>query len=127
MGLDVQICRAPAQIAWGLVDHEWIKTSSIEAGMGGPADNPGDQYELPYTTNVFVTNHAGQSKNRKGASCKVVDADENKVNALLQIGTPLGSFSAWNNCQTFANSVIRQATPPPAPTPQLPPVHIFPY
>lgn len=123
LGLDVQVCRAPAQIAAGLVDHEWIKTSTKEAGMGGIAENPGDHYESLYATKVFITDHKGDSAHRKGASCHVVQADEKKVNDLLQIGKPLGRFSLTNNCQTFASSVIQAASPAP---PSIP-VHFFPY
>ena len=124
LGLDVQLCRAPAQILGGLVDHVWIKTSTKEAGMGGAVRNPGDQYESLYTTKVYVIDHSGQSATRQGASCHVVDVDEKKVDNLLQIGKPLGRFSLWNNCQTFADSVLYQATPARA---IPPPLYIFPY
>jgi hypothetical protein len=54
LGLNVQICSRPADLSFPLnqVDHWWVKTSTIEAGMGpmngqvpaqeGRSDRPGD-------------------------------------------------------------------------------------
>ena len=43
LGLEVQLCKAPANIAGGAVDHWWIKTDSKEVGVGGNEDNPGEK------------------------------------------------------------------------------------
>ena len=110
LGLDVQICGAPAQILGGLVDHQWIKTDTKEAGAQGPEDNAGDQFEAPYITDLFITDHSGDSQNREGASCEAVKSvDEDKVNELLDIGKGLGKFSSFNHCQSFVRDVIRQS------------------
>ncbi len=114
LGLDVQICSAPANIASGFLDHQWIKTDSIEAGMGGDVQNPGEEYESLFVTKVKVTDHSGQSEAREGASCEVVEADEDKVNKQLQLGKPLGRFSPSNNCQTFVRQVLNNAVICPA-------------
>lgn len=114
-GQEVQRCRAPAQILGGWVDHHWIKTDTKEAGMGGDVPQPGDQSEVPYLTDVSVKDHAGDSKTRPGTKCETVEgADEKIVNDLLEIGKPLGKFSAWNNCQTFADQVLESAETDPA-------------
>lgn len=115
-GLDVSICSQPAfGISWNPIDHHWIKTDTIEAGMGGTRGNvPGnDSGDLP-GDRVQVTNHAGRSK-EAGASCKKVDnVDEKKVNDQLKIGRALGRWGPTNQCQSFARGVIHNAriTPP---------------
>lgn len=77
--------------------------------MGGDVPNPGDEYESLFVTKVKVTDHSGQSESRPGASCETVEADEEKVNELLEIGKPLGRFSPVNNCQTFVKDVLHKA------------------
>ena len=112
-----------------MVDHWWIKTKKKEVGAGGQEDNPGDQYEAPYITEMYWTDHSGDSENREGASCSTVpNVDEDKVDELLQIGKPLGKFSAFNNCQTNAFNVLEQSRkgPPikvPNPLPNFPDIY----
>jgi RHS repeat-associated protein len=116
LGLAVEFYSAPADIAYGYVDHVWFKTSTKEAGVGGNAPNVGEEYESLYITDISIKDHTGQSETRKGATCKIVpNVEEKKVNELLEIGKPLGQFSAFNNCQTFANDVIEQSTKPTPP------------
>jgi hypothetical protein len=110
-GLEVFLC---SQAAFGInnnpIEHYWIKTDSIEAGMGGTRGNePGnDSGDLPYDT-VQVTDHAGRSK-QLGASCKKIDdLNESKVNQQLKIGTLLGSWHPLNQCQSFARTVIENS------------------
>jgi len=122
LGLEVQLCRAPALILGGIVDHYWIKTDTKEAGMGAAGENPGDQYEPPYVTEVEITDHKGQSETREGASCRVVpNVDEEKLNELLEIGKPLGRFGLFNTCGRFTVDVLNQSRttqpPPPSRTP----------
>lgn len=119
-GLDVKICGQPA-FGWMPIDHQWIKTDTKEAGMGGTrgneagnesGDRPGDP--------VQVTDHTGRSE-QKGASCEKVDnVDENKVNELLELKRPLGKWGPFNHCQSFVetviedSSIIPRAPPPPS-------------
>jgi len=125
-GLDVQVCSQPA-FGWAPVDHQWIKTDTVEAGMGGtkghePGNESGDMPGDP----VAVLNHSGRS-NQEGASCKKVDnVDEKKVNNLLKIGRPLGRWGPLNNCQTFVHQVLQNASTAPPPPP-LPAPRVFPY
>jgi RHS repeat-associated protein len=69
-GLDVYVCTQPA-FGWMPVDHNWIKTDSVEAGMGGTRGNvPGNQSgDLPGDP-VQVTDHSGRSE-EAGSSCEV--------------------------------------------------------
>lgn len=74
------------------------------------APAPGDEYDFLYATPVGIVEHTGDSESRPGATCEIVDnVDENRVNELLEIGKPLGHFSLFNNCTTFAYSVLVQS------------------
>ncbi len=91
-GLEVLVCSQPAfGVSNNPIDHQWIRTDTVEAGMGGTRGNvPGnDSGDMPGDP-VQVTNHVGRS-NEPGASCKVVkNVDEARVNSQLQIGRSLG-------------------------------------
>ncbi len=109
----VLLCQAPAEIAGGLVDHYWLKTDKVEAGMGGEVAEPGEQYESPYITDVYVRDHSGQSTSREGAECRPVPGlCVNKVEEQLEIDHPLGRFHPLNNCATFCAEVIRNSKDP---------------
>ena len=104
-GLKVQLCCRPAQSVRGAVDHCWIKTDTKTAGMNSSPQCriAGEDYETLYVTKVFVSDHSCDI----AKSCKPIDnVDEDCVNKQLAIGTPLGRFSTWNNCQTFAQEVF---------------------
>jgi hypothetical protein len=101
----VFLCRRPAQILGGGVDHLWLKTSIKEAGMGGdPAIAPGQQYESAYVTRVYIRDHS----NDKAASCERVEhVSETCVNNLLDVNSPVGSFMPGaNDCRMFAGTVL---------------------
>jgi RHS repeat-associated protein len=119
-GLDVYRCSRPAEILGGLVDHQWIKTDSVEAGMG-PAGGgvPGNQSDSPYVTQTSVNDHSGQSASPKAACRPVPNVNEQKVNELLRIGRPLGTWTPWNQCQSFVNDVLMQSMNPD-PRPSVP-------
>jgi hypothetical protein len=119
-GLRVQQCCRKAEILSGKVEHCWIKTDTIIAGM---ASNPscrrgvGDDPELPYVTNVFISDHSCEV----GGECTDIpwNVDEECVNRQLKIGTYLGGFNLLtNNCQTLVNEILNKctkATPPKSP------------
>jgi RHS repeat-associated protein len=110
-GLKVQRCCRKAEILGGLVSHCWIKTDTVTAGM---ASNPqcragvGDNFEPPYTTKVYVSDHSCE----KPGSCEDVDdVDEDCVNKELTVGKALGRFDlANNNCQTFVHEVLKKCS-----------------
>ena len=51
-GLKVYLCKLPARAAWGLVDHHWIKTDSLERGMWNTPNTPFP--DIPYLADVAV-------------------------------------------------------------------------
>ena len=117
LGLEVSVCSQPAfGIPWNPIDHQWIKTDTVEAGMGGTRGNvPGNESGDRPGDPVKVTNHAGRSK-EKGSSCeKVEGVDENKVNAQLRINRPLGRWGPTNQCQSFVHDVLDNARTPGGP------------
>ncbi len=92
------------------VDHVWVKTDTVERGMGGQNGNdPGnDSGDLPGDP-VEVTEHKGRSK-EEGSTCETVpDVDENKVNEQLKLGRDLGNWTPTNQCQSFASEVLDNA------------------
>ncbi|MBN0989812.1 RHS repeat protein [Amphritea pacifica] len=113
LGLDVYLCKQPAfGISWNPVDHHWIKTDTIEAGMGGvhsSCGNAGNELGDSLGDPVQVCDHSMRDKT--GATCELVeDVDEDLVNQQLQLGRPLGNWWPTNQCQTFAAEVLRNAS-----------------
>jgi RHS repeat-associated protein len=103
-GLEVQICCRPANILGGYVDHCWIETDTVSAGMGGnPNIRPGDEYEgigMP----VQINDH---STDRPTYCMPQENVEEQCVNDRLKIGAPLGRFlPPLNSCQSFAYGVV---------------------
>ncbi|WP_221795150.1 RHS repeat-associated core domain-containing protein [Oceanobacter mangrovi] len=113
LGLDVYLCSQPAfGISWNPLDHQWIKTDSVEAGMGPAKSSCGDagnqSGDLPGDP-VQVCDH--RQRDKTNSSCELVsDVDENKVNEQLELGRPLGRWWPWNQCQSFASDVLRNSS-----------------
>lgn len=92
------------------IEHWWIKTDTLEAGMG-PATGkvPGQEGggDLPFTP-VEVVDHSGQSKQR-GAFVVPYSGpplNEQCVNEYLKKGRSLGRFFPFvNDCHTFVQDV----------------------
>jgi RHS repeat-associated protein len=117
-GRTVYLCHRPVNLVGffsflngypSLFSHFWIKTNSVEAGLGNAnVGVPGQNAppDLPLTKTVIV-NHQGEST-APGATCsEVPDEDEDCVNKELQIGKSEGRFiPGINDCRTFANSVL---------------------
>jgi uncharacterized protein RhaS with RHS repeats len=118
-GLVVQRCSGPSR-PFPLVDHDWIKTDTKEAGMG-PAGGGAEAGTSPVGDQTEITDHTGRSS-ESGSTCEdVPDVDENKVNELLEIGKSTGPWGPTNNCKSFVDDVLRQSrTKPPTPNPTLP-------
>ncbi|MFT0214055.1 RHS repeat-associated core domain-containing protein, partial [Pseudomonas sp. F1_0610] len=118
-GLKVLLCKRPMDLSfipdWAaesiFPSHAWIKTDEKEAGMGGDCDVPAQGCaDVPYSR-VHIKDHTGEHK-AHNASCQIVDnVDEGCVNELLQIDEPLGRWTIINQCQSFADSVIRRCRP----------------
>ena len=83
--MDVYVCGEGAFGQSFLPDHQWIKTDTIEAGMGGadgrePGNESGDYPGM----RVEVTDHTGRSL-KEGVTCKKIGGvDEDRVNEQLQ-------------------------------------------
>ena len=101
LGLEVWRCAEPTELLWGLANHEWIKTSTKEMGMGSAGEGGGTK----------ITDHRGRSL-KKTATCeKVENVDEEKVNKQLVEDIPLGDWNLLtNNCQQFVNEVLSNAS-----------------
>ena len=114
-GLVVQQCCRKAEIAGGLVEHCWLQTNTITAGMASSPQcraNVGGRYEFLWKTKVYVSDHSCEV----GGRCNVIpDMDEDCVNRELAIGKSLGRFGFFNNCQTFVFSVTKKCSRAPAP------------
>jgi RHS repeat-associated protein len=117
-GLDVFMCRRPANLPWPLstFDHYWLKTDTQEAGagaVGGGVPGQGES-DLPLTP-MQTNDHSGQSK-QPNSECKPVsDVNEQCVNFRIKPGQRLGRFHTGNNCITFVVDVIDECrtVPPP--------------
>jgi len=114
LGLDVFVCGRPADLPFpfGMFNHEWLLTDTLERGMGAanggvPAQNGNS--DLPFTP-VEVVDHKDQSLEDNARCDKVEKVDEECVNKLLKEGRSLGRFGLTNNCQSFVMSVIIQCT-----------------
>jgi hypothetical protein len=106
----VEICHRKAQIAFGLVDHYWLKTDLKNAGMGsGKSEGQiGDKFEGP-GTKVFVIDHTNQIPE----ACKESnDHIEECINQELEEGKYLGRFTPINNCQSYVKKVLKKCETP---------------
>ena len=113
-GLAVYLCSQPALgIPWNPIDHQWIKTDTIEAGMGptkSNCGNAGNQSGDRPGEPVQICDHS--QRDGENITCVLIPGvDEDKVNNQLVIGRSLGSWYPWNQCQTFAAQVIKNARP----------------
>jgi RHS repeat-associated protein len=111
-GLEVDECREPAFNGnMGPVDHYWLKTDTIEAGMGteDALDNSGNQYDF-LGSPVYTVPHRNRSKD-KGAECRKVNgANEATVNALIKPGRRIGRFlPPVNYCHSFVDDVLKKS------------------
>ncbi len=80
--------------------HCWVKTSTKEAGMGPEDDGPLPSNPIGIKTKI--TDHSGE----QGECNTYNQIDENCVNQKLVIGRSTGRWGPFNNCNTFAHSVI---------------------
>ena len=104
----IEVCQRKAKIAFSLVDHYWLRTDLMEAGMGSARDYDdtqiGDVYEGP-GTKVYIVDHSTQ----RAEKCKeYVNHDEECINRELEIGKAIGRFTPVNNCLIFVKKVLRK-------------------
>ena len=103
-GLVTKLCRRPTAAAFGLVDHHWIETDSRSGGMWNA---PNAKFpNIPFLADVSARDHSSET----GGMCEVIKyVDEDKVNKQLSYGRPLGTWTPWNQCQTFAQKILLNA------------------
>lgn len=106
---DVELCSRKAKILGGLVSHYWIKTPTVEAGMGPadlrPNERLGENRVDGLFTPVYVVDHSHDTPTQ----CTKIEVDnEECVEKKLELGKYLGRFSPINNCFFFAIATLRQ-------------------
>ena len=101
--------------------HHWIKTDTRESGMGGRCPVPGQECsDTPYS-DTEVKDHTGQSK-MPGVVCELQrNVDEGCVNRYLVPGRRTGPRNIFNQCNSFAYSVVGSCRYGPQMGRQLPP------
>jgi RHS repeat-associated protein len=113
-GLKVQLCCRNIQVNWFLngiarifnLKHCWIKTDTTEAGMG-PAGS-GALPACPFGVQTAIVDHSGESS-QPGTKCTdIPDEDEKCVNDSLNMGQSTGAWGPFNNCNTFANGILKK-------------------
>ena len=122
LGLDVFICRRPADLPFPLniFDHHWLKTDTLEAGMGGmrgvvPAQN--GNADSPYDPTQTV-DHSGQSRAPNATCEKQNNVDEQCVNSSIRPGQSTGTWNPYNQCQSFSYSVLSKCRTGPQMVPK---------
>lgn len=99
-------------------DHEWLKTDTQEAGMGGADGNvPAQQGNSawPYSQTQTV-DHTGESKASNARQLPIdFPVDEACVNRLIAPGRKTGPWTPWNQCKTFTFDVLDQCRIGPKP------------
>ena len=104
---DVYLCKTPVK-GINIVDHYWLLTSKFERAMWN--DQHTKISDVPFLTDVAVRNE----EYHPDALCqRQLYVSEKKVNDQLPLHKKLGKWSPWNNCQTFALSVLRNAANDP--------------
>lgn len=115
----VQLCRRPADLPLndrvGL-EHHWLKTSTLEAGMGpagggvpGAKDGPSG-YPLMQTE---ITDHTGQARGDDARCDDLPGVDAACVNEKLRIGRQTGRWAPpFNDCQTTTAGIIDDCKEP---------------
>lgn len=118
-GLEVMLCRRPADLPLNSLfgfQHHWIKTNSIEAGLGPARGNvPGDgNSDLPFITDTRLVPHNGRSA-IPGSSCRpITQVDETCVNRELADSSSKGRFllTPLNQCQWVAYEILQKCHVP---------------
>jgi hypothetical protein len=108
----IELCTKPLKlhIAWGIVDHNWLKTDTKEAGQGEAGGIiPGEDAPTSLFPETEIVDHAGESS-KAGSSCREQKcADEDCVNKELQIGKALGTWNpVTNNCGQVATRILNK-------------------
>ena len=118
----VYLCKRPAQIAMGLVNHHWIYTKNLEVGLGNcDGTTPGNQSDLPYIAETCVNDHGNEPHGADTICTKIEGVEESCIRSRAIIGAPNGRWTLLNQCQSWSASILeecRTASPTrPVPVP----------
>lgn len=123
----VYLCKRPAQIAMGLVNHHWIYTKNLEVGLGNcDGTTAGNQSDVPYVAETCVNNHANEIHGPETVCTKVEGVEASCISSRAIIGASNGRWTLVNNCQSWSASILEEcrtalpvrpmAVPGPIPT-----------
>jgi RHS repeat-associated protein len=102
--------------------HCFIKTDTVEAGMG-PANN-GPLPACPIGVDTAIVAHTGQSTD-PGTSCREIPwVDQNCVNQQLELGRRTGRWTPFNQCNSFTRDVFNTCRS--CKTPSVLPPEVYP-
>jgi hypothetical protein len=120
----VYLCKRPAQIAMGLVNHHWIYTKNLEVGVGNcDGSTPGNQSDLPYIAETCVNDHANEAHGPDTVCTKIEGVEESCIRSRATIGASNGQWTLLNHCQSWSASILEECRtasptrPMPAPGP----------
>lgn len=120
----VYICKRPAQIAMGLVNHHWIYTKNLEVGLGNcDGTTAGNQSDVPYVAETCVNDHSNEIHGPETVCTKVEGVEEHCISSRAIIGASHGRWTLSNNCQSWSASILEgcstalPARPEPVPGP----------
>jgi RHS repeat-associated protein len=112
----VQVCSRPVNISWVgganayLPQHNWVQTGTYEAGMGAQCPIPGQGCSDTPGAQTQTINHSGQSADPSATCRPIPNVDEQCVSNAIRPGQQTGRWMPWNQCQSFAQSVIERCT-----------------
>lgn len=116
MGLDVYKCGAPINSDGPLptvgnfigIQHQWLKTDKLAAGMGPETEGPLPANPFGVPTVIRPPDPTSVAASVKNKTCTLQpDVDEACVNKELERpDKSLGKWSLTNNCHTFVNKVL---------------------
>jgi hypothetical protein len=106
LGLGAELCRRPANILGGAVDHHWLKVGDVERGLGALDQGvPGHDSspDVPWV-HTAVNDHAGESLD-PDATCEALPGVD-PICVLDQVDEgPTGNRWYEQHCQEWAAEV----------------------
>ena len=99
-------CCLDAAFAILKVRHCWIRTSSVEAGMG-PRGGGTIEEGPPPCCGTEITDHKGEGNLKITKCIKLSGCDEDCVNQQLVVGQPISGTWPDYNCNTLVKDILR--------------------
>ena len=120
LGLKVEVWSRKANVCCGGVaasigkKHEWIKTDTVEAGLGNADGIPGERRSCPDCIGVptYVKDHSGESDKPGAVGILKEGVCEKCVNAYLVLNSRVGRWIPLSaDCNTWIDHVMSMCTP----------------